>query len=89
MSNLSMPSLNTSPSHPDITPEVSEATDPTSKSLTVDRITSSPADAENLLFLQKNYPNAFQMEKHLSMKLIFLHVRAYSINMSLILVRNS
>ena len=62
------------------TPEVSEVTDPTPKSLTVDRL-------EALLQMQKTdhsakeYPNAYQMEKPLGMKWIFLHMlEAYYTN---------
>ena len=66
-------SPDTSTSQPDITPEVSEATDPTPKSLTADRL-------QALLQMQKTdpsakeYPNAYQMEKHLSTELIFSHM---------------
>ena len=66
-------SVDTSTSQPDITPEVSEATDPTPKSLSADML-------QALLHMQKQtpsakeYPNAYQVEKHPSMKLIFSHM---------------
>ena len=64
----------TSTSQPDITPEVSESED---------HICQEPSQwigyklscrCRKLTFSAKQYPNAYQMEKHLSMKLIILHV---------------
>ena len=49
----------TSTSQPDITPEVSEATDPTPKSLTADRL-------QSLLQMQKTDPLCKRISKHLS-----------------------
>ena len=52
-------SLDTSTSMPDIIPEVSEATDPTPKSLTADRL-------QALLQMQKTYPFCKRISKCLS-----------------------
>ena len=52
-------SVDTSTSQPDITPEVSEATDPTPKSLTADRL-------QALLQMQKTDPFCKRMSAHLS-----------------------
>ena len=58
---------------PDITPDVSEARDPIPKTLTADRL-------QALLQMQKTNPsargspNAYPVEKHHNMKLIFLHM---------------
>ena len=52
-------SLDTSTSQPEITPAVSEVTDPSPKSLTVDRL-------EALLQMQKTGPFCKRISKHLS-----------------------
>ena len=52
-------SQDTSTSQPDITPEVSEATDPTPKSLTGDRL-------QTLLLIQSTDPFCKRISKHLS-----------------------
>ena len=66
-------SLDTSTSQPDITPEVSEATGPIPKFLTADRL-QALLQMQKLIHSAKEYPNTYQMEKHLGMKLIFLHM---------------
>ena len=67
------PSPDTPTSQPDITPEVSEAKDPTPKSLTVDRLQAVLQMQKRGPFC-KEYPNIYQMGKHLSMKLTFSHM---------------
>ena len=63
------PSLDTPISQPDVTPEVTDATDPTPKPLTADRL-------QALLQMQKTDPFCKQISKclsngkHVSMKLI-------------------
>ena len=80
--------LDTSTSQLDITPEVSEVTDPTPKSLTADRL-------EVLLQMQKTdpsayeYPNAYQMESTSVQNGSFHTSEVFSTNTSLIQVRNS
>ena len=59
-----------STSQPDVTQEVSAATDPTPKSLTADRLQALLQMQKKLILSANEYPNAYQMEKHLSMKLI-------------------
>ena len=66
-------SPDTSTSQPDITPEVSEATDPTPKSLTADRL-QALLQMQKLTPLAKEYPNVYQMGKQLSMKLNSSHM---------------
>ena len=68
-------SLDTSTSQPDIIPEVSEATDPTTKSLTADRL-------QALLQMQKTFSFCKRITKHLSNRKasqhetdLFTHVR--------------
>ena len=61
-------SLDTSTSQPDFTPELSEATDPTPKSCKLSY------RCRILMIFAKEYPNAYQTEKHLNMKLILLHM---------------
>ena len=66
--------MDTSTVQPDVMAEVSKVPDPTPKSLTADRL-------EALIQMQKTnpfckeFPSAYQMEKHHSMKQIFSHVR--------------
>ena len=62
-------SLDISTSQPDVAPEVSAATDPTPKSLTVDRW-QALLQMQKLVLSANEYPNAYHMEKHLSMKMI-------------------
>ena len=62
-------SQNTSTSQPDVTPIVTEATNPTPKSLTTDRLQLSYKCRKQILSANE-YPNTYQMEKHLSTKLI-------------------
>ena len=68
-------SMKTSTSQPDITPEVSEASDPTPKTLTLDRL-------QALLQMQKTDPFCKRISKHLSNGKapqhetdLFIHVR--------------
>ena len=67
-----------------------KVTDPTPKSLIVDRLEALLQMQKKMSPSAREYPNAYPMEKPLSMKWIFLHMsEAYSTNMSLIQVRNS
>ena len=59
-----------STSQPYVTPDVLEATDPTLKSLTVDRLQALLQMQKKLILSANEYPNTYQMEKHLSTKLI-------------------
>ena len=55
-------SPDTPTSQPDVTPEVSEATDPTPKSLTADMLQALPQRAENRPLLQKNIQTFIKWE---------------------------
>ena len=80
-----------STSHPqqDVTPDVTEATDPTPKSLTADRLQALLRMQKTDPFCKCKYLNVYQMEKPLSMKLISSYIQKdYSANTSLILIKN-
>ena len=74
-------STDTSTSQPDVIPQVSEAKDPTPKSLTTDRL-QALLQIRKLTLSAKEYPKVYQAGKRHNMKLIFSGMlEAYCINM--------